>query len=115
MSGLKKSRLALGIAEAIKAIARAGKAQLGDKTMLDAMIPFSQSLNEKIADGESMTSAWTVAAKVATQAAEATTELVPRVGRARPHAKKSVGTPDPGAVSLALIVSTVAATLTELS
>jgi len=114
-NAVEPGTVALGIAEAIKAIVQAGKAKLGDKTMLDAMIPFSQSLSEKIADGESMTSAWNVAAKVATQAAEVTTELVPRVGRARPHAEKSVGTPDPGAVSLALVVSTVAATLTELS
>ncbi|WP_156038463.1 DAK2 domain-containing protein, partial [Actinoalloteichus caeruleus] len=41
-------------------------------------------------------------------AAEETANLVPRVGRARPLAERSVGTPDAGAVSMALIVRTVA-------
>lgn len=103
-----------GIAEAAQAIGRAGKAQPGDKTMLDALFPFSRSLSEEVANGASMASAWTAAAEIATQAAAATSDLVPRVGRARPHAEKSVGTRDPGAVSLALIVSAVATTLTEL-
>jgi hypothetical protein len=33
--------------------------------------------------------------------------LVPKIGRARPLAERSVGTPDPGAISLALIVTAV--------
>ena len=33
---------------------------------------------------------------------------MPRMGRARPHAEKSLGTPDPGAISLALTMTAVA-------
>ncbi|HEY1176916.1 MAG TPA: DAK2 domain-containing protein, partial [Phytomonospora sp.] len=51
------------------------------------------------------------AADVAVAAAEATRELVPKVGRARPLADRSVGTPDPGAVSLALCARAVAGVL----
>jgi dihydroxyacetone kinase len=41
-------------------------------------------------------------------------DLVPKVGRARPLAEKSVGTPDPGAVSLAMCLVAVGEVLKEL-
>ena len=46
--------------------------------------------------------AFAAAAEVADKAAQATADLLPRIGRARPHAEKSLGTPDAGAVSMAL-------------
>ena len=49
------------------------------------------------------------AAEAATQVARDTAPLRPRKGRARPLADKSQGTPDPGAVSLALVATTVGA------
>ena len=53
------------------------------------------------------------AADAATRAAAATADLLPRMGRARPHAEKSLGTPDPGAHSLALIATAIGALLAE--
>ncbi|WP_146009053.1 DAK2 domain-containing protein, partial [Zhihengliuella halotolerans] len=52
--------------------------------------------------------AWSAAAAAATAAAEATASLRPALGRARPLAEKSVGTPDAGATSLSLIVTELA-------
>ncbi len=52
------------------------------------------------------------AADAAAGAAAATADLLPRMGRARPHAEKSLGTPDPGAHSFALIVRAVGEVLT---
>ncbi|OXM72758.1 dihydroxyacetone kinase family protein [Amycolatopsis sp. KNN50.9b] len=75
-----------------------GGAEPGDKTLVDALVPFRDRL-------ESGT--WAQAAAAAEEAARATADLVPRKGRARPLAERSVGTPDPGAVSLALIARTV--------
>jgi dihydroxyacetone kinase len=98
---------AAGIREAKTQIARYGKAQLGDKTLLDALIPFSEALDDALLDGADLTQAWGIASKIADRAAEATAELRPKIGRARPHADKSVGTPDPGAVSMALVIRTV--------
>jgi dihydroxyacetone kinase len=45
---------------------------------------------------------------VATESARATADLRPKVGRARPLAERSVGTPDAGATSLAMCAHTVA-------
>ncbi|MHB1598906.1 MAG: DAK2 domain-containing protein, partial [Acidimicrobiales bacterium] len=93
---------------AISAITRLGNAEVGDKTMLDALVPFVDALESEVARGVQWIEAWCLAAAVATTAAEATAALRPRVGRARPLADRSLGTPDPGAVSLALCLAVVA-------
>lgn len=96
-----------------EAITSLGKAAPGDKTMLDALIPFADALAEKISGGQAIGPGWLAAAQRATVAAEATAGLVPRVGRARPLAERSIGTPDPGAVSLALAVTAIGAVLAD--
>jgi D-erythrulose 4-kinase len=83
------------------------KAELGDKTMLDALFPFVDTLIEQVDAGSSISEAWRSAADACRSAAEATASLVPKIGRARPLAERSVGTPDPGAISLGLIVTAI--------
>lgn len=100
-------RVAAGVKDAKEGIMHFGKARVGDKTMVDVLVPFSDSLNAQVAAGASLTDAWQKAARVADQAAADTAALVPKMGRARPLAERSVGTPDAGAISLALIVNTV--------
>ena len=89
------------------------KAQLGDKTMLDALFPFVDSLVGQVDAGASISDAWRSAAEACRDAAEATASLVPKIGRSRPLAERSVGTPDPGAISLALIVTAIGEVLGE--
>ena len=84
-----------------------GKAQPGDKTMIDSFVPFAQTLRTAVADGTPLDRAWEQAAAAATLAAEATADLRPNLGRARPLAEKSLGHPDAGAVSLAMIVTRI--------
>ncbi len=99
---------AAAVADAVDAaglaIAQAGKAAAGDKTMLDALLPFARALRAALAGGADLPRAWATAARSAAVAAEGTAALVSRAGRARVHGEKSRGTPDPGAVSLALVV-----------
>lgn len=80
-----------------------GKAERGDKTMVDALLPFAGTFSRLVAEGGNPAAAWTEAAAAATAAAESTASLRPLKGRARPLAEKSVGTADPGATSLAMI------------
>lgn len=84
-----------------------GGARRGDKTMLDVLIPFCEALEAEAAAGASIPDAWAASSKVASKAAEDTASLVPKVGRARPAAERSLGTPDAGAVSMALCINTV--------
>jgi dihydroxyacetone kinase len=103
--------VAAGVAAAADAIQAFGKAQVGDKTMVDAIVPFRDELAARVAKGDPLAAAWAGAAVAATSAAAATADLLPHLGRARPHAEKSLGTPDAGAHSFALIVTAVGAVL----
>jgi dihydroxyacetone kinase len=93
---------------AVSAIRTTGGAEIGDKTMVDAAVPFVDALRASMGAGASVAEAWGSAARAARTAAEATRDLVPRLGRARPLAEKSLGHPDAGAISFALIVETIA-------
>jgi dihydroxyacetone kinase len=102
-----ESSVAAGVKAAKDGIMGFGKAQVGDKTMVDVLVPFSEALSREVAGGKSLRESWALAADAATAAADATARLLPRMGRARPHAEKSLGTVDAGAMSLALITQTV--------
>jgi D-erythrulose 4-kinase len=93
--------VALGAERALTAVTRLGGAKPGDKTLVDAFAPFVAALRAGLAAGRDLPGAWKDAAQAAVEAAQATAPLTPRLGRARPLAAKSVGHPDPGAVSLA--------------
>ncbi|WP_445155172.1 dihydroxyacetone kinase family protein [Arthrobacter sp. Hor0625] len=90
------------------AILTLGKAEAGDKTMVDALLPFADVFNRGIDDGDGLVRSLRTAADAAARAADATAGLSPKKGRARPLAEKSVGHPDPGAVSFGLIADRVA-------
>lgn len=100
--------LSEGITGACESIQAFGKAQVGDKTMIDATVPFARTFADAVRANESIAAAFTAAAAAADEAAKATADLVPKVGRARSHTTKSLGTPDPGAVSFSLIARAVA-------
>lgn len=99
--------VAHGVAAARDAVMQFGKAKVGDKTMIDAIVPFSHELTARTAAGQRLAEAWSGASAAATAAAEATASMRATLGRARSHGEKSVGTPDPGAVSFALICTTI--------
>lgn len=107
------------VADAVDNAARAfvdlGKAEPGDKTMLDAIEPFRAVLREQAESGVGVVDAWRKAAQRATSAALETADLVPARGRAARLAERSRGHADPGATSFALIVTAVGETLTGLS
>ena len=84
-----------------------GKAQRYDKTLLDALLPFVDALSESVQGGQPISAAWSAAAEVATAEAAATAELSPKIGRSRVLAERSQGHPDPGAISMAMILTTV--------
>lgn len=84
---------------ALDAVTRLGGAGVGDKTMVDAFVPAVEALEAG--------KGWDEAIAAAKEGAEKTKDLVAKVGRARPLGEKSLGTPDAGATSLAMIIETV--------
>jgi dihydroxyacetone kinase len=82
---------------------------------VDALVPFTETFRRKEEEGAGAAGlVWAEAAGAATAAAEATAALRPRKGRARPLAEKSLGTPDPGATSLAMIFRVMGPHLTAV-
>jgi dihydroxyacetone kinase len=88
------------------AVTEFGKAEVGDKTLVDALVPFVETFAARVDAGADPLVAWSEAADAAQAAADATADLLPKLGRARSHGEKSLGTADPGAISLALIAAT---------
>jgi L-erythrulose 1-kinase len=91
------------VSAAVDAVATLGGAVVGDKTMVDAAVPFRDVLTA--AATRPLPAAWAEAVAAAKNAAQSTAAYGAKLGRARTHADKSIGTPDPGAVSFVEIVS----------
>ncbi len=91
----------------VKSIKQLGGANVGDKTMIDAQVPFAEVFESSISQGLSFIDSWNRAAIASTSAAKETANLTPKMGRARVLAEKSLGHPDPGATSFSLIVSSI--------
>ncbi|MFF3748883.1 dihydroxyacetone kinase subunit DhaL [Streptomyces sp. NPDC002018] len=98
-------------AEGIKA---RGRSDLGDKTLLDALIPMTDALEKETRTGEGEGAAADavrlarVAASAARTAADATTPMLARRGRPSYTGERSIGSPDAGAVAVAVIADRVA-------
>ncbi|QQY14260.1 dihydroxyacetone kinase family protein [Cutibacterium avidum] len=93
---------------ALDAVTRLGGAKVGDKTMVDAVDPFVTALESST---DPSTQAWKSACQAAEKGARATSGMTAKVGRARPLGEKSLGTPDPGAVSFHNVVVAVGSVL----
>jgi dihydroxyacetone kinase-like protein len=90
----------------IQGVIKRGKAEPGDKTMLDALGPALEAL--RAADGDDVAAALDRAADAAREGMEATVPLVARKGRASYLGERSAGHQDPGATSSHLLLKTVA-------
>ena len=99
------------VAAATTAIESAGKATVGDKTMLDALAPAAEALSAQAQAGAELPAALSAAAAAARRGAEETKKLTPRAGRARWLAERSKGTEDAGAHLVALVLELAASSL----
>jgi len=91
-------------------VAMRGKANLGDKTMLDALMPALEALQTAAAEGATLPQALQRSAQAAEQGMLATVPLVARKGRASYLGERSAGHQDPGATSAHLLLKTAADT-----
>ena len=104
-----------GVAAALRAgldgVVARGKAERGDKTLIDALAPACDALDAALAGGSSLADALTAAASAAHEGRDATVPLQARKGRASYLGERSIGHPDPGATSLALLLDAAVTTL----
>jgi dihydroxyacetone kinase-like protein len=92
----------------ISGVKARGKAELEDKTMIDALVPALEALKAKAAEGADLGDALRASADAAEQGRDATTPLEARKGRASYLGPRSVGHQDPGATSSALLLRAAA-------
>jgi dihydroxyacetone kinase-like protein len=95
---------------AVAGVKSRGKAEPGDKTMLDALLPAGEALRSALGEGASLAAALSHAAGAADEGVAATIPLVARKGRASYLGERSAGHQDPGATSSALLVGCAART-----
>jgi phosphoenolpyruvate---glycerone phosphotransferase subunit DhaL len=93
---------------AVAGIMARGGAELGDKTLLDALVPMTDSIEESLAAGAGSDEIVDRAAVVTRSAADATAELVAKRGRAAYTGERSRGSVDAGATAVAVIIEQIA-------
>ena len=92
---------------AVAGIQKRGNAQLGDKTLLDAFIPFGLALRNGANDGTELKDAFVNAAAAAREGAELTKTMVAKRGRASYVGERSLDHPDAGAMALGIIFTDI--------
>lgn len=102
------SAVVSGVREAVDAVQRLGGAKPGDKTMVDALVPFTQTLTAQHEAGVPLAEAWQLATTAARQAADETANVTSKLGRSRVLGEKSLGVPDPGAISFSMLMQALA-------
>ncbi|WP_249998813.1 dihydroxyacetone kinase subunit DhaL [Actinoplanes sp. M2I2] len=93
---------------AIEGIKARGQSDVGDKTLLDALVPLTDQLSASLDDGAE--GALRAAATAAREAADATAGLVARRGRAAYTGERSRGSVDAGATAVAVIAERISET-----
>ena len=88
-----------------------GKAVLGEKTMIDVLLPVLESLEKDCEAGLSGAEAFANAEKVAIASMEGTKDIIAKKGRASYLGERSIGHIDPGATSSCLMISTISKAL----
>ncbi|HYY21844.1 MAG TPA: dihydroxyacetone kinase subunit DhaL [Thermoleophilaceae bacterium] len=92
----------------VKGVQTRGKAEPGDKTMVDALLPAAESLRQAAGEGAELGDALRRSAAAAEEGMKATIELVARKGRASYLGPRSAGHQDPGATSSYLLLKSAA-------
>ena len=107
------AELVAGLRAAIEGIKQRGQSDVGDKTLLDALVPATDALEEGLAAGDPLPAALARAAETARTSAEATTPMLAKRGRASYTGERSIGSPDAGAMGVAVMFERLSATWPE--
>lgn len=91
-----------------------GNAKVGDKTLLDTLVPAVEVFNAQIENGRSFKEALEAMREAAVKGRDSTKDMVARVGRASRMGERSRGVLDPGATSMCLILESMANSIIDL-
>ncbi len=99
------------LAAALKGVRKTGNAQVGDKTLVDCLVPAVQAFSAAKAQG--FAPALVQMSEAAIRGRDSTVDLVAKLGRASRLGERSRGVPDAGATSCCLILTTLADAITR--
>jgi dihydroxyacetone kinase-like protein len=105
---LDASAVAKALQAGMEGVVARGRAEVGDKTMIDALSPAVDAAKNTAESGADSAKVLAAAAEAAHQGAQATEPLVARKGRASYLGERSAGHIDPGARSTALLLTAFA-------
>jgi phosphoenolpyruvate---glycerone phosphotransferase subunit DhaL len=108
---LDTAALVTGLDAGLAGIIERGKAQPGDKTMVDALSPALEAMEAVMKNGGDLVAAATAGRDAAVAGRDATVPMVARKGRASYLGERSAGHMDPGAASVALLFEALTAEL----
>ena len=100
---------------AAKGIKERGKAEIGDKTMLDVWIPASEEMNQKANEGKNLISSLQSTAEKAENAMNETKNLLSKKGRSSKLGERSIGHIDPGAASSFIIIKSIYQSIKDMN
>ena len=92
---------------AIEGIKTRGQSDVGDKTLLDALVPLTDRLEQELSGGADAGKALAAAAAAAKEAAEATKSMIAKRGRASYTGERSVGSVDAGATAVGVLTEKI--------
>lgn len=110
---LSNADLAAMLQAGVDGVVQRGRAELEDKTMIDAWFPAMAALKTAVDNGDSTTNALQKTVAAAEQGMKATIPLKARKGRASYLGDRSIGHQDPGATSTHLILNALLETVQE--
>jgi triose/dihydroxyacetone kinase / FAD-AMP lyase (cyclizing) len=105
---------ARAVLEGCDAISSIGGAHVGDRTMLDALVPFAATFSTALEQGRPVPKALGAAVVAAEAGAAATAELFPRRGRSSYLGERAIGHPDPGAIAAAIWLRAAASAILRM-
>ncbi len=101
------------IIEACGAISELGGARVGDRTMLDALVPFARRFEEGLRTGSTAKESFFSAVEAAERGAKKTANMTARRGRSSYLGKRVIGSPDPGAIAVTIWLRAIASVLCD--
>ena len=107
------SNVVAALREGIDGIKKRGNSDVGDKTLLDALVPAVDALERALSSGASIQDALDATAVAAREAAEATSPMKALRGRASYSGDRSIGSPDAGAIAVAVLAEKLASNWRE--
>jgi dihydroxyacetone kinase-like protein len=109
-----KNEFAAALKAALTDIQAISPAKVGDKTLMDVLIPSVETLETAVAEGASFEDALDRMSAAAEAGRDSTVDMVAKIGRSSRLGERSRGVMDAGSASCCLILTTMAATIKEI-